>query len=84
MNPRMAAFTLPALSSAKARDQRRDMLHRLDAARHKLWIAELSDSMEERNRRAIWGTMNAPGEETAISRDSLPLASRGFRVLKRV
>jgi hypothetical protein len=60
------------------------MLHRLDAARHKLWIAELSDSMEERNRRAIWGTMNAPGEETAISRDSLPLASRGFRVLKRV
>jgi hypothetical protein len=40
--------------------------------------------MAERNRRAIWGTMNAPGEEIAISRDSLPLASRGFRVLKKV
>jgi hypothetical protein len=40
VNPRIAAFTLPALSSAKARDQRRDMLHRLDAARDKLWIAD--------------------------------------------
>jgi hypothetical protein len=84
VKPRMAAFTLPALSSAKARDQHRNMLHRPDAARDKLWIAELSDSMAERNRRAIWGTMNAPGEDTVISQDSLPLASRGFRVLKRV
>jgi hypothetical protein len=35
-------------------------------------------------RRAIWGAMNAPGEEAAISRDSLPLASRGFRLVERV
>jgi hypothetical protein len=49
-----------------------------------LWIAELTDSMAERNRRAIWGAMNAPGEDAAISRDSLPLASRGFRVVERV
>jgi hypothetical protein len=37
----------------------------------------------ERNRRAIWGAMNAPGEDAAFSRDSLPLASRGFRVVER-
>jgi hypothetical protein len=40
-------------------------------------------------RKGGWGevlgwAMNAPGEDAAISRDSLPLASRGFRVLERV
>ncbi|MFN8960086.1 MAG: hypothetical protein ACK5YV_00760 [Betaproteobacteria bacterium] len=84
VNPRMAVFTLPALSTAEARNQHRDMLRRLGAARDTLWIAELSDSMAERNRRSIWGAMNAPGEDAAISRDSLPLASRGFRVVERV
>ena len=39
--------------------------------------------MAERNRRAICGAMNASGEDAAISRDSLPLASRGFRVVER-
>jgi hypothetical protein len=62
----------------------RDMLRRLGAARDMLWIAEITDSMAERNRRAIWGAMNAPGEDAAMSRDSLPLASRGFRVVERV
>jgi hypothetical protein len=28
--------------------------------------------------------MNAPGEDAAISRESLPLASRGSRVVERV
>jgi len=84
VNPRMAAFTLPALSIAEARNQHREMLRRLGAARDTLWIAELSDSMAERSRRAIWGAMNAPGEDAAISRDSLPLASRWFRVVERV
>jgi hypothetical protein len=40
--------------------------------------------LAERNRRAVWGAINAPGEDVAISRDSLPLASRGFRVVERV
>ncbi|MFM7612225.1 MAG: hypothetical protein ACKO9A_25535, partial [Alphaproteobacteria bacterium] len=84
VNPRMAAFTLPALSTAEARNQHRDMVRRLGAARDTLWIAELTDSMAERNRRAIWGAMNAPGEDAAISRESLPLASRGFRMVERV
>ena len=84
VNPHVAAFTLPALSTPEARNQLRDMLCRLDAARDTLWMAELTDSMAERNRRAIWGAMNAPGEDAAISRDSLPLASRGFRVVERV
>ena len=80
----MAAFTLPALSTAEARNQHRDMLRRHGAARDTLWIAELTDTMAERNRRAIWGAMNAPGEDAAISRDSLPLLSRGFRLVERV
>jgi hypothetical protein len=84
INQRFAAFTLSALSVAEARNQHRDMLRRLGAAQDTLWIAELSDSMAERNRRAIWGAMNAPGEDAAISRDSLPLAARGFRVVERV
>jgi hypothetical protein len=84
VNLRMAAFTLPALSTAEARNQHRDMLRRLGAARDTLWIAELSDSMAERNRRAIWGAMNAPGEDTAITPGSLPLASRAFRVVEKV
>jgi hypothetical protein len=40
--------------------------------------------MAERNRRAIWGAMNAPGEDTAISQHSLLLSSKGFRVVERV
>jgi hypothetical protein len=75
---------LPALSTAEARNQHREMLRRLGAARDTLWIAEFGDAMAERNRRAIWGAMNAPGEDAAVSRDCLPLASRGFRVVERV
>jgi hypothetical protein len=84
VNPRMSAFTLPALSTAEARNQHRDMLRRLGVARYTLWIAELGDSMAERNRRAVWGAMNTPGEDAAISRDSMPLAVRGFRMVERV
>ena len=84
VNSRMAAFTLPALSTAEAGNQHRDMLRRLGAAHDTLWIAELTDSLAERNRRAIWGALNAPGEVAAISRDSLPLASRTFRMVERV
>jgi len=84
VNPRMATFTLPALSSAEARDQHRDMLRRLGAARDTSWISEVTDTMAEHKRRTIWGAMTAPGEDAAISRDSLPLASRGFREVGRV
>jgi hypothetical protein len=78
-----AAFTLPALSTAEALNQHRDMLRRLSAAWDTLWITELSDSMAERNRRANWGAMNVPGEDAAISRDSLPLASPTLRMVER-
>ena len=60
------------------------MLRRLGAARDTLWIAVLSDSIAERNRRAIWGAVNAPGEDAAISRDNLPLSSRAFRIQERL
>jgi hypothetical protein len=84
VNPRMAAFTLPALSIAEARNQHHEMLRRLGAARDTLWLAGLWHSTAKRNRRAIWGAMNTPGEDAAISQDSLPLASRGLRVVERV
>jgi hypothetical protein len=84
VNPRIAAFTLSALSTAEARNQNRDMLRRLGAARDTLWIAELGDAMAEQNRRAIWGAKNTPREDAAISRDSMLLAARGFRVVERV
>ena len=84
VNPRMAAFTLPALSVAEARNQYRDLLRRLGAAGDALWIAELGDSLAERNRRAIWGAVNATGEEASASRDSFPLASRAVRMVERV
>jgi hypothetical protein len=80
----MATFTLPVLSTTEAPNQHRDMLRRLGAAQDTLWIAELTDTMAERNRRAIWGAMNAPGEDAAISQRSLLLSSRAFRVLERV
>jgi len=59
-------------------------LHSRGPARDTLWIAELTDSLAERNRRAIWGAMNAPGEDAAISRDSLPPQSRAFGMVERV
>jgi hypothetical protein len=52
----MAAFTLPALSPAEPRNQQREMLQRLGAARDTLWIAALSDITAERNHCAIWGS----------------------------
>jgi hypothetical protein len=40
--------------------------------------------MAELNRRTIWGAMNAPREDAAVSRGSLALASRGFRRVERM
>ncbi len=84
LNPRFAAFTLPALSVAEARNQHRDLLRRLGAAGDALWIAELGDSLDERNCRAIWGAVNAPGEEANASRDSFPLTARAVRMVERL
>jgi hypothetical protein len=83
-NPRVAAFTLPSLSTSEARNQHRALVRLLGAAGDALWIAELSDSVAERNRRTIWGAVNAPGEDAAVSRDSFPLSSRAFRVTERL
>lgn len=83
-NPRFAAFTLPSLSVAEARGQHRALLAALGAAGDALWIAELNDTMAERNRRAIWGAVNTPGEDAAVTRDSLPLSSRAFRIQERL
>ncbi|MFM7778041.1 MAG: hypothetical protein ACKPB8_04645, partial [Alphaproteobacteria bacterium] len=53
------------LSNAEARNQHRDMVRRL-GARDTLWVAELTDSMAERNRRAIWRAMKAPRETVVV------------------
>jgi hypothetical protein len=83
-NPRMAAFTLPALSTSEARNQHRDLVRLLGAAKDGLVIMELNDALAERNRRAIWGQINVPGEDASVSRDSFPLSSRAFRVTERL
>ncbi len=80
----LAQIEALAQQVAEARNQHRDLLRRLGAAGDALWIAELGDSLAERNRRAIWGAMNAPGDEASVSRDSLPLASRAVRMVERV
>jgi hypothetical protein len=69
---------------AKARTQHRNKLCHLGSAAHALWIAELGDSLTERNRHAIRGAINAPGEDAATSRGSLPLAARAFRLVEGV
>ena len=56
----------------------------LAGLRDALWIPETDDTRAETNGRAIWGAVNQPGEDAAVSRDSLPLSSRGFRVVERV
>ena len=83
-NPRVAAFTLPSLSTSEARNQHRDLVRLLGAARDGLVIMELNDTLAERNRRAIWGAINMPGEDAAVTRDSFPLSSRAFRVVERL
>jgi hypothetical protein len=80
----MTAFTLPAPSAAEVRDKHRDVLRRLGAARDMLRIAEFTDSIAERNRRAIWGAIKAPSEDAAVNRDSLPLTCRGLRLVEKV
>ena len=65
INPRFAAFTLPALSLTDARNQHRDLLRRLGVAGDALWIAELGDSLAERNRRVIWGRSMHRGRKQA-------------------
>jgi hypothetical protein len=83
-NPRMAAFTLPSLSTSEARNRHLDLVRLLGAAKDGLVIMELNDTLAERNRRAIWGAINVPGEDAAVSRDSFPLSSRAFRVVERL
>lgn len=77
-NPRFAGFTLPALSRAEATDAHPDPVPRLGAARDALWIPEIGDTRAETNRRAIWGAVNHPGEETAAVRGSVPRAESGL------
>ena len=83
-NPRLAAFTLPALSRAEATDAHRDLVRRLGAARDALWIPELGNARAETNRRAIWGAVDQPGEEAAAARGSFALLNRSFRIIERL
>jgi hypothetical protein len=81
---RIRGIKLPKLSATEAHNQYRDRLRCLGAARGTLWITDLSGSTAAMRRRTIWSAMNAPGEDAAISRDSLLLASRTFRLVERV
>ena len=72
INPRFAAFVLPALSLTEARNQHRDWLRRLGAAGDALWFAELCDSVAERNRRATWGRVVRMVEMVRVNASSPP------------
>jgi hypothetical protein len=73
-----------SLLNIEARNQHRNLLRRLGAAGDALWIAELGDSVAESNRWAIWGAVNAPGEEASPSRDSFPRAALAVRMVESV
>jgi hypothetical protein len=70
MNPRMAVFTLPALSTAEARNQHRDMLRRLGAARDLPRVSELCRGLPNLVEKSLaafpmasGGTVNAGGND---------------------
>jgi hypothetical protein len=81
-NPRLASFQVPLASTD--RSEHRSLLRTLGAAGETLWIPALDLSPIERNRRALWGAVAAPGDEAAITRSSFPLGERGFRLVERL
>ena len=81
-NPRLASFQVPLASTD--RSEHRSLLRTLGAADETLWIPDLDLSPIERNRRALWGAIAAPGDEAAVTRSNFPLGERGFRLVERL
>jgi len=83
-NPRTVTFTLPIAANSELHSAHRELVEKLGAAGDALWIPELSLSLSERNRRSIWGAVNAAGEEAVSEHVAYSLARRQFRMVERL
>lgn len=84
INPRFARFTLPVISDAEVRDNHRDLVRLLGAARDGLVIPDLADGLAERNRRAIYGALNLPGGGAGTIMRAYSISERSFSITERV
>jgi hypothetical protein len=83
---RMVAFTLLALLIAEALNHHLKMLRGLSVVRDTLRIAEVTATMAESNRCAIWVKLNTPREDPAalpVARPPRPGAKRSRRSAKK-
>jgi len=84
INPRYVRFTLPVISDAEARNQHRELVRQLGAARDGLVIPDIADGLAERNRRALWGALNEPGGNAGTAMVAFNINERSFLVTERV
>ena len=84
INPRYARFTLPVISDAEVRNQHRELVRHLGAARDGLVIPDIADGLAERNRRALWGALNEPGGNVGTAMVAFNINERSFLVTERV
>jgi hypothetical protein len=84
INPRYARFTLPVLSDNEVRNQHRELVRQLGAARDGLVIPDIADGLAERNRRALWGALNEPGGNAGTIMAAFNINERSFTVTERV
>jgi hypothetical protein len=84
INPRFARFTLPVISDAEVRDNHRDLVRLLGAAKDGLVIPDLADGLAERNRRALWGALNLTGGGTGTTMRAYSISERSFSITERV
>jgi hypothetical protein len=84
INPRYARFTLPVLSDNEVRNQHRELVHQLGAARDGLVIPDIADGLTERNRRALWGALNEPGGNAGTAMMAFNINERSLLVTERV
>ena len=84
INPRFARFVLPVISDDEVRNNHRDLVRLLGAARDGLVIPDLADGLAERNRRAIYGALNLPGGGAFTVMRAYSISERSFSVTERV
>lgn len=84
MNPRIASFTLPVMTTAEARGEHRELIRQIGAWGEALWIPDLALGQAELNLRSLWGAPASPGEAAAARQGLAQVFSRSFRIVERV
>lgn len=82
-NPRYARFVLPAMSTAEARGQHRDMVRTLGSSGDALWIPDLALPQSELNLRSLWGAVAQPGDAAGTTFRAFNLHERAFSIVER-